>query len=231
VKFFLHSFSFFLLISLPTQASTVKTMCGWLDNPTPQNMDFVDGNATWTISQQGSKEAKGLPLKVNFGKEFVTTQASYGYGCACIEAITDSATMKVVEIKSIKEKKLSDCRNDKSLKGKFPPEATAPLDKNDSIDKAFLGSWKAINEDCAPSSNVMITTKVIRIEGEEEKEYKFVKKVGSKTWVEILNLPKKIEKEKFYQLKILSKNTIELHTANEITSEEQLGGLTCVLKK
>lgn len=96
-----------------------ETRCGWFENPTPANAWLTDAKGQWIIGTQGGSQADGdWP---SFGKsQWIKTNGSYGYGCACMKVTTDADDMKVLSILSATAKPLSACRKDKALKGKEP---------------------------------------------------------------------------------------------------------------
>lgn len=93
----------------------LETRCGWFANPTPGNAWLNDKDAEWIVGEQGGYQAKGeWP---GFSKsQWVKTNASYGYGCACIKGTFNSQDHQVVEIKSAYARPLSACKKDKALK-------------------------------------------------------------------------------------------------------------------
>jgi hypothetical protein len=88
--------------------------CGWFDNPTPGNAWLTDRDGEWIVGIQGGHQAEGdWP---EFKKsEWISTNRSYGYGCACIKLIAERGSREVREILSSKSRPLGDCRNDKRL--------------------------------------------------------------------------------------------------------------------
>ena len=102
------------IVVLPAKA--VETRCGWLHNPTPRNWYLVDKDGRWIISQQGGYEAKGMDdnLPTN-EKEYVKTNGYYGYGCACMDVVTDKERSRISEIRGGESLPLSTCREDPNL--------------------------------------------------------------------------------------------------------------------
>jgi uncharacterized protein DUF4087 len=95
-------------------AHRVRTLCGWWDNPTPQNVWLHDRNGEWVISTQGGRGATGdwpdFP-----DSQWVATNGSHGYGCACIVAAVDGPSHQVLAIRSATALPLRTCRKDRSL--------------------------------------------------------------------------------------------------------------------
>jgi len=93
----------------------VETRCGWFSNPTPANASLYDSQREWIISVQGGYQAEGdwpdIPEK-----EWVITNASYGYGCACMRVTVNQDQSKVIKIFSSTARPLSACRRDRALK-------------------------------------------------------------------------------------------------------------------
>jgi hypothetical protein len=92
-----------------------ETRCGWFSNPTPANASLYDRDAEWIIGVQGGYEAEGdWP---DFGpSQWVETNGSYGYGCACLRLRVNRKTHKVIEVESARARPLAICRRDRSLR-------------------------------------------------------------------------------------------------------------------
>jgi hypothetical protein len=91
-----------------------ETRCGWIDNPTPGNWWIEDREDTWTIGIQGGYQAQGeLP---DFDKQWVMTNGSHGYGCACMKARVDKNEKEVVSYTDVKILPLQKCKSDPNLK-------------------------------------------------------------------------------------------------------------------
>ncbi len=105
----------FALLSMALPATATELRCGWLKNPTPANWWLTDRDATWTIGLQGGYQAQGIENIPDFGEEYVRTNNSYGYGCACLEVITANERDRIVRIESGEALELSVCRTDPDL--------------------------------------------------------------------------------------------------------------------
>lgn len=92
------------------------TRCGWLSNPTPANFWLDDKDGQWIIGVQGGHQAKGADIPEFPDSQWVQTNGSYGYGCACLKGTFSTRTKKVQYIKSATVRTLSACRKDKMLK-------------------------------------------------------------------------------------------------------------------
>lgn len=103
-----------LLIAMLQPAPPLERRCGWLHNPTPGNWWLVDRAGQWTLSTQGAPPVSGWEdLGGSHGKEWVATNGSYGYGCACATLRTDKG--EVLEIRSLTPRPLKACRTDRRL--------------------------------------------------------------------------------------------------------------------
>lgn len=103
-----------VIVALPAKA--VETRCGWLINPTPANWYLVDKDGRWTISLQGGYQARGMDNLPTYNeKEYVKTNGYYGYGCACMDVVTDSARLRISEIRGGESLPLSTCREDPNV--------------------------------------------------------------------------------------------------------------------
>lgn len=109
------------LFALPAAAAT-ETRCGWWDNPTPANTWLIDSAGEWTIGTQGDHQAEWADDAFNPSErifpenEWVATNGSYGYGCACVKADFDPAKKRATYIYRIRSKKLTACTNDPNIK-------------------------------------------------------------------------------------------------------------------
>jgi hypothetical protein len=107
-------FGFLVIAVSPSYA--LEKRCGWLDNPTPANWFLVDRNETWTISAQGGYQARGITNISDLSeKEYVTTNGSYGYACACMGVTTDKRLSRILSIQNFTQLPLRRCREDRSL--------------------------------------------------------------------------------------------------------------------
>lgn len=104
-----------VLLLVSVVRADAEMRCGWLENPTPANWWLVDGDGTWILSTQGSPEPKGMDLIPDVSAhDFVKTNGSYGYACACLDARFDG-DKSAIEIKSVRQLPLGKCRKDRSL--------------------------------------------------------------------------------------------------------------------
>ncbi len=98
------------IVALPAKA--VETRCGWLHNPTSRNWYLIDRDGSWIISTQGGYEAQGMDNLPTNEKEYVKTNGYYGYGCACMDVVTDSTRLRISEIRGGESLPLSTCRQE-----------------------------------------------------------------------------------------------------------------------
>jgi|SRR5215213_883669 len=97
--------------------SKFETRCGWFSNPTPANIWLYDRDGEWTIGVQGGYQVEGDWDWPEFKpREWVRTNANYGYGCACLVVRVNKDTHQVLDIKSARARPLSVCRKDRALK-------------------------------------------------------------------------------------------------------------------
>ncbi|MCT7949695.1 DUF4087 domain-containing protein [Ancylothrix sp. C2] len=85
-------------------------------NPTPANWYLKDSDGTWIISSQGGTQAKGMENLPNLNEnQYVRTNGYYGYGCACLQVITDTNQMRIKKIESGEALPLKTCKEDPNL--------------------------------------------------------------------------------------------------------------------
>lgn len=101
-------------VSSGTGPQRVETRCGWFENPTPGNAWLVDRDGEWDVGLQGGWQAEGDWPKFG-GKDWVKTNGTYGYGCACMSVIADKQNEKIIKIMKVSALPLAKCRSDKSL--------------------------------------------------------------------------------------------------------------------
>jgi hypothetical protein len=106
--------SSFSIVVIPAKAA--ETRCGWLINPTPANWYLKDKYAQWIISAQGGYQAGGMDNIPPFNDdEYVKTNVNYGYGCACLDVVTDRNRIRITTIQGGEQLPLSTCRQDPNL--------------------------------------------------------------------------------------------------------------------
>lgn len=89
--------------------------CGWFSNPTPANAWLIDREAQWTVGTQGGPQAEGDWPEFK-PSQWVRTNGSYGYGCACMAVVADPRTREISVIESARARRLDICRHDRRLK-------------------------------------------------------------------------------------------------------------------
>jgi hypothetical protein len=96
-----------------------ENRCGWLgQNIAPDYWWLSDAKATWIFPLQGDDEvdmdsADKIPMFDD--KEFIKTNGSFGYGCACLTVTTDQASKRILRIHKGKQLPLKKCEDDKKL--------------------------------------------------------------------------------------------------------------------
>jgi hypothetical protein len=77
-----------MVLVLPSLAQAERR-CGWYINPTPANVLLEDADGLWRIGTQGGPSAPGFDDAYagafDDRREWVFTNGSYGYGCACVD--------------------------------------------------------------------------------------------------------------------------------------------------
>lgn len=102
-----------------SQATQSITRCGWFDNPTPGNAWLTDRDAEWIISVQGGHQAEGDWPEFRLG-DWISTNRSYGYGCACLSVLANHSTHEVQRIVKARARPISACKKDPSLPARRP---------------------------------------------------------------------------------------------------------------
>ncbi|HTH95389.1 MAG TPA: DUF4087 domain-containing protein [Rhodocyclaceae bacterium] len=92
-----------------------QTLCGWFENPTPGNAWLRDRKAEWVVGIQGAHQAEGEWPEFR-DSQWIKTNSSHGYGCACITGVVNPETHEVISITSARAQSLGVCRKDRALK-------------------------------------------------------------------------------------------------------------------
>jgi hypothetical protein len=106
---------FFASACFASPSSKPQMRCGWFENPTPGNAWLHDRGGEWTVAIQGDYEAKG-DWPAFKDSQWVNVNGSHGYGCACLKAVVNAKTRKILSIIDAKARPLSACRVDRALK-------------------------------------------------------------------------------------------------------------------
>jgi len=96
-------------------ASSQQKLCGWFQNPTPGNAWLQDRSTEWVVGVQGGHQAEGDWPEFK-ASQWIETNGSYGYGCACITAVVNGESREVVRIVSARAQPIKVCRDDRKLK-------------------------------------------------------------------------------------------------------------------
>jgi|GEM_PF-2389344 len=109
-----------LILFIGLQAiANAEYRCGWLDNPAPDQYQFIDKQGSWTIMKRGgyripATSINNLPQQQP--NEFVRTNGSYGYSCNCMSVTTDARSKRITAIvHKGKQVLLKRCLEDKSI--------------------------------------------------------------------------------------------------------------------
>jgi len=98
-----------MAISVPAQAG--ENRCGTLINPTPSNWWLNDRDGEWNIAEQGGRAAKNMDRIPDVpDRQWIKTNGSYGYTCACMNVEVDRRAMNITSILSVKLRPLRACR-------------------------------------------------------------------------------------------------------------------------
>jgi hypothetical protein len=97
--------------------SSVKTRCGWFDNPTPANVSLIDRDGEWLISVMGGYQAPGFDNLPDMSTRgwVQTNSGGHGYGCACMAVTTDARRHRITRVISGHPVALRQCRADPHL--------------------------------------------------------------------------------------------------------------------
>lgn len=102
-----------------SEASAIRTQCGWYANPTPSNHFLFDREGRWVISEQGGFRAQGLEdmPEPDHGPAFWVhgNTGAYGYGCYCLKVQADRERMEIHRILSSRQQPLEVCQADGDL--------------------------------------------------------------------------------------------------------------------
>ncbi|HET7792696.1 MAG TPA: DUF4087 domain-containing protein [Rhizobacter sp.] len=102
-------------VAVAPSTEAAQTRCGWFDNPTPGNAWLHDREGEWTVGVQGGHQAEGDWPSFS-AAQWVRTNGSHGYGCACLKAVVDTDTRQVLRVVSATARPLSVCRKDRTIK-------------------------------------------------------------------------------------------------------------------
>ncbi|MER8873334.1 DUF4087 domain-containing protein [Mesorhizobium sp. M0814] len=115
----LFAICFCLTIMSLSAAAYAERRCGWYSSPTPGNLVLTDSDGDWWIQMQGRPDPKGIDNVPAFDeRQFVETNvpgSGHGYGCACMNVVTNAKQQKITRVISGQVLPLLRCRNDRSL--------------------------------------------------------------------------------------------------------------------
>jgi Protein of unknown function (DUF4087) len=98
-----------------TPVDTVRTRCGWFDNPSPGNATLADRDGEWTVAMQGEPSATGRWPTFKRSQWVRTGNGSAGYGCACLKVREDAESHRITHIVEARANALAVCRRDAKL--------------------------------------------------------------------------------------------------------------------
>lgn len=112
-----------MAFSINTNASNgnnkLETRCGWFWNPSPANMWLIDRDGEWTIGTMGGHQSAGEWNWPKFNEDnWVNTNRTYGYGCACFKLRVDKESYDVIYIEKSWAKPLDASSSDPAIKNK-----------------------------------------------------------------------------------------------------------------
>jgi hypothetical protein len=100
----------------PPPTAQPEKRCGWLVNPTPGNFELIDRAGAWLLSSQGGYQADGMDDMPDMSVAgWVSTNGSYGHGCACLKVVTNKRTKEVTRLLASEPLPLSRCKADRTL--------------------------------------------------------------------------------------------------------------------
>jgi hypothetical protein len=104
------------LIATAVPAQAAERRCGWLQNPTPGNWWLIDRQGEWTLGTQGGRQADGMDGMPDMStKDWVETNGSYGYGCACMTVVVDRKAKRINRVINATPVPIKQCRADRAL--------------------------------------------------------------------------------------------------------------------
>ncbi|RUL98064.1 DUF4087 domain-containing protein [Rhizobium chutanense] len=109
--------AFVLMMLLAPAAAHAERRCGWLDNPSTANWSLMDAGGGWIIMENGSGyKAEGMDKIPDLTTgEYVYTNATHGYACACMDVDMDGEG-GISRIHSVRQLRLSRCRSDAAIR-------------------------------------------------------------------------------------------------------------------
>ena len=130
IRMHTHVFPKYLILSafLALSASCANSVsieqtravrCEWFENLTPANASLTDRDGEWNLGVQGGYQAEGDWPEFE-PSDWVRTNGNYGYGCACMNVVTNPAAHQVTKILSSSARTLQSCREDPALQEPAP---------------------------------------------------------------------------------------------------------------
>jgi hypothetical protein len=108
----------FAMVRCP-EPSTTENRCGWVANLAPGEWWLVDRDRTWILSARGDDSPAVVAVMDRVpdfdAAQFTSTGDHYGYGCACMSVVTDTAQDRIIAITSSRRLPLATCEADTAL--------------------------------------------------------------------------------------------------------------------
>ena len=93
--------------------------CGWLANLRQGDWWLVDRDQTWILSRKGDDDPRTTALMDRVPRfdsdQLVSVGDYYGYGCACLNVVTEPTSARIAAIVSSRRLPLAACEADKTL--------------------------------------------------------------------------------------------------------------------
>ena len=92
-------------------------LCGWINNPAPNNFWLTDRVNDWVLSVQGDGSVPGFTTMPDMTRRgwITTNPGGHGYGCACVTAQVDWRTRRITRLIKADAMPLDLCQRDPGL--------------------------------------------------------------------------------------------------------------------
>ena len=106
-----------VVILLTTSRAQAERLCGWLNNPTPNNFWLTDRYTDWQLSMQGAQAVPGFDTMPDMTRRgwIETNAGGHGHGCACLTALVDYRTRRIIRLIRADAVPLAQCQRDPQL--------------------------------------------------------------------------------------------------------------------
>ncbi len=114
-----------LSVFVSSNVYSAQTLCGWLDNPTPANIRFINQDGSWSISTQGGENVDDKSINQIFAamknkSNFVRTNRNYGFTCVCLTVDINEKNHSIVKVHKAEQLLLKQCLEDVSTAKHIP---------------------------------------------------------------------------------------------------------------